>query len=98
MTTIRGHIIRLIPNNKQATYFAKACGIVHLVYNWALNEWQNQYKADKEYRDFCAKNNLAIDENKLNKPSEGKLRKQLNSIKRTQLPLLRRGLLFGCCA
>ncbi|WP_244152379.1 helix-turn-helix domain-containing protein [Psychrobacter pasteurii] len=34
---IRGHIIELNPNNKQATYFTKACGIARLAYNWALS-------------------------------------------------------------
>lgn len=30
MTIIRGHIIELNPNNKQATYFNKACGVARL--------------------------------------------------------------------
>lgn len=83
---IRGHIIALDPNNKQATYFAKSCGIARFAYNWALAEWQRQYKADKRYRDQCLTNNLPIDESKLNKPSQGKLRKRLNAIKRKQFP------------
>ena len=36
MTAIRGHIIELKPNNKQTTYFKKACGVARLAYNWAL--------------------------------------------------------------
>lgn len=88
MTAIRGHIIELKPNNKQATYFAKACGVARLAYNWALAEWQKQYEADKTYRDECQKLGIAIDESKLNKPSQGKLRKQLNSIKRQQFPFM----------
>ena len=55
---IKGHTIELIPNNKQATYFAKACGVARLAYNWALAEWQNQYQADKVYRDNCQKNGI----------------------------------------
>ena len=43
MTVIRGHIIRLDPTDKQATYFAKACGVARLAYNWALAEWQTQF-------------------------------------------------------
>ena len=39
----RAHKIRLNPNNVQATYFAKACGISRLTYNWALAEWKAQY-------------------------------------------------------
>ena len=57
-------------------------------YNWALAEWQKQYQADKDYRDECLKLGLPIDESKLNKPTQGKLRKQLNSIKREQFPFM----------
>ena len=88
MTVIRGHIIRLDPNNQQATYFKKACGVARLAYNWALAQWQKQYEADKNYRDKCLKLGIAIDESKLYKPSQGKLRKQLNSIKRKQFPFM----------
>lgn len=88
MTAIRGHIIELKPNNKQSTYFAKACGVARLAYNWALAEWMRQYEADKNYRDECQQLGLTVDENKLNKPSQGKLRKQLNSIKREQFPFM----------
>lgn len=88
MTTIRGHIIRLSPTNKQAIYFTKASGVAHLTYNWALTEWQKQYQQDKKYRDTYQKLGLPIDESKLNKPSQGKLRKQLNAIKRKQFPFM----------
>lgn len=88
MTVIRGHIIELKPNNKQATHFKKACGVARFAYNWALAEWQNQYKADKGYRDNCKKLGLPIDNLKLNKPSESKLRKQLNAIKYEKYPFM----------
>ncbi len=88
MKNIRGHIIELDPNNKQATYFSKACGVARFAYNWALAEWQKQYEQDKTYRDECLAKNIPIDETKLNKPSQGKLRKQLNAIKRTQFPFM----------
>ncbi|MHB1949133.1 MAG: RNA-guided endonuclease InsQ/TnpB family protein [Gammaproteobacteria bacterium] len=39
------HKIELKPNNKQATYFAKACGVARKAYNWALDEWQKEYAA-----------------------------------------------------
>ena len=42
---MRAHKIELRPNNKQKTYFAKACGVARFSYNWALNEWQQEYKA-----------------------------------------------------
>ena len=45
---IISHKIRLNPNNKQATYLAKAAGTARFAYNWALAEWQTQYAAWKE--------------------------------------------------
>ena len=88
MTCIRGHVIELKPNNKQATYFAKACGVARFAYNWALGQWQKQYEADKNYRDECQTNGIEIDKTKLNSPSQFKLRKQLNSIKKQQFPFM----------
>ncbi|AWY21511.1 transposase [Moraxella bovis] len=88
MTAIRGHIIELKPNHKQATYFKKACGVARFAYNWGLAAWKKQYEQDKQYRDDCLAKNLPIDESKLNKPTQGKLRKQLNAIKRTQFPFM----------
>ena len=85
---ILGHTIELAPNNKQATYFSKACGVARFAYNWALSEWQKQYEADKNYRDECQAKGITIDENRLNKPSQGKLRKQLNAIKREKYPFM----------
>jgi len=38
------HKIALHPNNKQATYFAKASGVARFAYNWALAEWKNQFR------------------------------------------------------
>lgn len=42
---LMSHRICLDPNNVQATYFAKAAGIVRFAYNWALSEWNNECKA-----------------------------------------------------
>ena len=42
---LSSHKIALAPNNKQATYFAKASGVARFAYNWALSEWQRQYQA-----------------------------------------------------
>ena len=75
MTTIRGHIIALDPNNTQATHLKKVCGVARFSYNWALSEWKKQYEQDKQYRETCQKLGLTLDETKLNKPSQGKLRK-----------------------
>ncbi|WP_338018718.1 helix-turn-helix domain-containing protein, partial [Ectothiorhodospira sp. 9100] len=45
---IRAHRIALAPNNRQATYFARAAGTARFAYNWALAEWQCQYAAWKQ--------------------------------------------------
>jgi len=45
---IRGHKIRLYPNNKQATYLAKACGVARFAYNWALTEWKRRHEAGEK--------------------------------------------------
>ena len=42
---LMSHKIELSPNNKQATYFAKAAGTARFAYNWALKEWKIQYDA-----------------------------------------------------
>jgi putative transposase len=39
------HRIELKCNNKQKTYFAKASGVARKAYNWALNEWEQEYAA-----------------------------------------------------
>jgi len=45
---IRAHKIRIYPNNKQATYFAKACGISRFAYNWGLAEWKRRHEAGEK--------------------------------------------------
>jgi putative transposase len=67
------HRIALNPNNVQATYFARACGVARFAYNWALAEWRRQYEACKA-------------DPSLPKPSQQSLRRQLNAIKREQFP------------
>ena len=39
------HKIELKLNNKQQSYFAKACGVARFAYNWALDQWRQQYQA-----------------------------------------------------
>ncbi len=85
---IRGHVIELNLNDKQATYFAKACGIARLAYNWALAERQRQYEQDKAHRHDRKARGVEIDDCKLYKPSQGNLCKQLNAIKRDQYPFI----------
>lgn len=67
------HQITLNPNNKQATYFAKASGVARFAYNWALSLWGEQYQAWKT-------------DSSLPKPSQLSLRRQLNAIKREAFP------------
>ena len=70
---LTAHRIELDPNNVQATYFSKSCGVARFSYNWALAEWKNQYEAYKK-------------DSTLPKPTEGALRRLLNSMKREQFP------------
>ena len=88
MTVIRGQIIELKPNNKQATYFKKACGVARFAYNWALAEWQKQYQEDKTYRESCEQSCLTINESQLNLPNYKKIDKLFNAIKREQFPFV----------
>jgi putative transposase len=45
---MRAHKIRLYPNNKQATYFSKACGVARFAYNWGLAQWKCRYEAGEK--------------------------------------------------
>jgi putative transposase len=38
------HKIRLEPNNKQITYFKKACGVARFCWNWGVAKWEEDYK------------------------------------------------------
>ena len=42
------HKVRLHPNNQQRTMLVKSCGVVRFVWNWALDEWQNQHNAGEK--------------------------------------------------
>src|SRR3990167_8358813 len=42
------HKIEIKANNKQRTYFARACGVARHAYNWALDQWQQQYTAGEK--------------------------------------------------
>lgn len=43
---ILAHKIRLYPNNKQETYFRRACGTRRFAYNWALAQSKKLYEED----------------------------------------------------
>lgn len=66
---------RILANNKQATYFLKACGVSRFAWNWGLAAWQKQYE-------------LWVDSGKQKalKPSGMMLKKQLNSVKKADFP------------
>ena len=40
------HKIALCPTAEQAEYFGRACGTARKVWNWALDEWNRQHKAE----------------------------------------------------
>lgn len=52
---ILSHKIKLNPNNKQKTYFKKACGCSRLAYNYALEQWGIQYNAGGKPSAFALK-------------------------------------------
>ncbi|MBQ9059181.1 MAG: transposase [Atopobiaceae bacterium] len=70
----RTHRIRLYPNNKQASYLARSCGCARFAYNWALARWKELYELHLE--------NPALHP----QPNQYGLRRELNSIKRTEFP------------
>lgn len=52
------HKIQLVPNNKQAGYFAQAAGVSRFAYNWALAEWQRQYEAGERPSEISLRKQL----------------------------------------
>ena len=79
------HKIELTPTITQQEYFTKACGVSRFAYNWALANWNSQYKDWKEAEDEAKKNGTI---NLLSKPKEYELRKQFNAIKSEQYPFV----------
>lgn len=67
------HKIALDLNNKQVTYCQQSAGTARFAYNWALANWNAQYKAWQA-------------DNSLQKPTQAALRRQLNAVKREQFP------------
>jgi len=52
------HKIALDPNKAQRDYFARASGTARFAYNWALAEWQAQYKAGGKPSDASLRRQL----------------------------------------
>ena len=69
------HKIELRPNNKQKTYFGKACGTARFAYNWGLAEWTRLYEENKK-----------LPEQDRMKISGMALKKAFNAIKKEQFP------------
>ena len=69
------HKIELKLNNKQRTYFKKACGVSRFTWNWALSSWDKAYEENK---------NRAKEERS---PVNGMaLKKEFNKLKKEQFP------------
>ena len=47
---ILAHGIRLVPRADQESYFVRARGVARFAYNWALAEWQRQYRRIADIR------------------------------------------------
>lgn len=69
----RTHKVALDPTNVQATALARAAGTARFAYNWALARWGEQYQA-------------SLINPGLPKPSQLALRRELNTIKRSEFP------------
>ena len=52
------HKIELLPNNKQATYCNKACGVSRFAYNWALCKWKELYEAGEKPSEILLRREL----------------------------------------
>jgi len=52
------HKIALKPNDKQITYFKKACGVARFAYNWGLAEWRNQYESGEKPNEISLRKKL----------------------------------------
>lgn len=55
---LRAHKIRLYPNNSQATYLSKACGVARFAYNWGLAEWKRLYEAGEKVNEGILRKQL----------------------------------------
>jgi len=45
---IHGHVIALDPTVRQRQAMLRACGVARFTYNWALHEWNRQYRAGQK--------------------------------------------------
>lgn len=79
------HKIELKPNNKQRTYFKKACGVARMSWNWGLSNWNMYYEFNcelpKEDRDLI---------------SGYMLKKEFNTIKKEKFPWTKEVTKYAC--
>ena len=47
-TMILAHRVHLVPTPEQEASFRRACGVARFAYNWALAQWQRQYRAGEK--------------------------------------------------
>ena len=57
---ILAHKIQLDLNNKQRTYFARACGVARFAYNWALAEWKRLYESGEKVSEGLLRKQLNV--------------------------------------
>ena len=79
------HKIELKPNNKQRTYFKKACGVSRFTWNWALANWNLYYEFNRE---------LPVEDR--DKISGYALKKEFNAIKKAEFPWVREVTKYAC--
>ena len=78
------HKIELNLTTEQRIYCAKAVGTARFAYNWGLARYQESYQTWKKWKEKPDRN-TSLDKHYY-PPSANELRKQLNSIKRTEFP------------
>lgn len=81
-TILLAQKIELDCNNRERTYFARACGCARKAYNWALDHWQEEYRLYREAKKSDP------NQTQLECPNQFKLRRELNAIKAKEFPYM----------
>lgn len=81
-TILLAQKIELDCNNRERTYFVRACGCARKAYNWALERWQEEYR---HYREAKKTN---PNQTQIECPNQFKLRRELNAIKPKEFPYM----------
>ena len=76
---LKTHKIELKPNKSQLVYLKQSAGTARFAYNWALDQWKNDYEHYKSYPFNCGISPRSV-------KYEMELRKRLNSIKKEEFP------------